>query len=120
MKDNLIVFIVAPEDSREKVRRWLEEEGLSPREQPDKRSSFHFLVRYPPGPHGHMFAVIQPKKRDLLAVTSFTRVDEGQQNEMINHISEDLHSWHEWMHDIRLSLTRSGVDWAVHVGGDNQ
>ena len=120
MKGNLIVISMSTADSRDKVWKWLKQEGLAPRDQPDQKSTFHFLVRYPPGPHGHMFAVVQPKKRDLLAVTSFTRVDEGQQNEMLEHITEDLHSWHEWMHDIRLSLTRSGVDWAVHVGGDKR
>ena len=105
-----------PEDLVSTIQNWLEEEGLSPKLQKDDRSEGHWLLKYPPGPHGHMFAVVKPKGRDLLAISSFTRVDLGQQQEMTRHVKEDLESWLEWLHDMRLTLTGAGVDWAIHVG----
>jgi len=100
------------------LEKWLIEEGLKPKKQDDKRAEGHWLLRYPPGPHGHMFAVIKPKGRDLVAVSSFTRVDIGQQQEMTKHLSQDPEMWLEWIHDIRLTLTGAMVDWAIHVGGE--
>ena len=105
-----------PKDLVSTIQNWLEEEGLSPKSQKDDRSEGHWLLKYPPGPHGHMFAVVKPKGRDLLAISSFTRVDLGQQQEMTRHVKEDLESWLEWLHDMRLTLTGAGVDWAIHVG----
>ena len=104
------------EDLVQNIQSWLEAEGLAPKVQEDERTEGHWLLRYPPGPHGHMFAVVKPKGRDLVAVSSFTRVDLGQQQEMTLHIKEDIESWMEWLHDMRLTLTGSGVDWAIHVG----
>ena len=75
------------------IQNWLEEEGLSPKFQKEESAEGHWLIKYPPGPHGHMFAVVKPKGRDLVAVSSFTRVDLGQQQEMTRHIKEDLESW---------------------------
>ena len=71
---------------------------------------------YPQGPQGHMFAVVIPKGRDLVAVSSMTRVDEGQQKEMANHMKEDNDTWLEWIHDVRLQLIRTSVDWGIHMG----
>ena len=70
------------EDAQLKIRRWLEQERLVAKEQKDPRAELHLLIRYPQGPQGHMFAVVIPKGRDLVAVSSMTRVDEGQQAEM--------------------------------------
>ena len=55
-----------------------------------------------------MFAVVVPKNRDLVAISSMTRVDEGQQNEMTNHMNEDKDGWSEWIHEARLQLINSG------------
>ena len=108
------------DDLVQKLQDWLAEEGLEPKAQEDDRTEAHWLLRYPPGPHGHMFAVVKPKGRDLVAISSFTRVDLGQQQEMSRHLSDDLETWLEWLHDIRLTLTGSGVDWAIHIGGGKE
>ena len=63
-----------------------------------------------------MFAVVVPKNRDLVAISSMTRVDEGQQNEMTNHMTEDKDGWAEWIHEARLQLINSAVDWGIHMG----
>ena len=104
------------EDAQLKIRRWLEQERLVAKEQKDPRAELHLLIRYPQGPQGHMFAVVIPKGRDLVAVSSMTRVDEGQQAEMASHMGDDKEAWLEWIHDVRLQLIRTGVDWGIHMG----
>ena len=64
------------------LRRWFAGERLEVREQQDPRADVHLAVKYPPGPRGHTFTVVVPKGRDLVAVSSVTRVDAGQQDEM--------------------------------------
>jgi hypothetical protein len=49
-------------------------------------------------------------------VSSVTQVDAGQQEEMSKHADEDSQGWDEWLHETRLQLTRSHVDWVLHVG----
>ena len=66
----------------QKIRQWLASERLEIRDKNDPRAESHLLVRYPPGPQGHMFAVVLPKGRDLVFVSSMTRVDLGQQDQM--------------------------------------
>ena len=98
------------------VRKWLDEERLFVKQQNDLRAHAHFLIKYPQGKQGHMFAVVVPKNRDLVAISSMTRVDEGQQNEMTNHMTEDKDGWAEWIHEARLQLINSAVDWGIHMG----
>jgi hypothetical protein len=45
-----------------------------------------------------------------------TRVDEGQQAEMSSHMADDKEAWLEWIHDVRLQLIRTSVDWGIHMG----
>jgi len=106
------------DDLQSTVNSWLKDEGLAPRQQPDGRAEFHYLVRYPPGKNGHAFNIVHPKGRDLVAISSLTRVDGGQQEEMQSHADADLEGWQDWMHTIRTSLISTGVDWGLHVGGD--
>ena len=73
---------MTPEETVDLLKKWLTEERLSAKAQKDPRAHAHFLVRYPSGKQGHMFAIVVPKGRDLVAVSSMTRVDEGQQKEM--------------------------------------
>ena len=101
------------------VRKWLDEERLFVKQQNDPRAHAHFLIKYPQGKQGHMFAVVVPKNRDLVAISSMTRVDEGQQNEMTNHMNEDKDGWSEWIHEARLQLINSAVDWGIHMGHKN-
>lgn len=98
------------------VRQWLEGERMEIREQKDERSHLHLLCKYPAGKNGHMFAIVIPKGRDLLAISSMTRVDGGQQNSMQKLIDEEEDEWVTWAHDCRMQLIASGADWAIHMG----
>ena len=60
----------------EQIQGWLKQEKLSVKVQQDMRAEAHFLIKYPAGNQGHMFAVVVPKGRDLVAISSMTRVDE--------------------------------------------
>ena len=79
---------MSPNDVVSLVRQWLSEERLFVKEQPDNRAHAHFLIKYPQGNQGHMFAVVVPKNRDLVAISSMTRVDMGQQKEMKKHMPD--------------------------------
>lgn len=107
---------MTPIDVADTVRKWLNSERLIVKEQEDPRAVAHILIKYPQGPQGHMFAVVIPKNRDLVAISSMTRVDMGQQKEMKNHMKEDADGWSEWIHEGRLQLIRSSVDWGIHMG----
>ncbi len=107
-------------DVVENLKKWIADERLTVRSQPDKRAQAHFLIRYPSAGQGHMFAVIVPNNRDLVAISSMTRVDEGQQNEMSQHMSDDKDGWDEWVHESRLHLIRQGVDWGIHMGHEGK
>ena len=100
----------------QQVKTWLASERLIVKEQNDERAEAHFLIKYPHGPQGHMFAVVIPKGRDLVACSSMTRVDLGQQEEMKRHMQEDEIEWNEWVHDSRLQLINTSVDWGMHMG----
>lgn len=98
------------------IREWLTSEGLEIKIREDPRADFHFLVRYPPTKHGHVFNILSPKNRNLIVVSSVTQVDAGQQDEMKKHSDTDAEGWEEWLHETRLNLTRVNVDWVLHVG----
>ena len=98
------------------VKDWLAREKLESREVTDAQALIHLHVKYPPTKQGHVFNVVIPKNRDLVLVYSITRVDEGQQNEMRDHGKEDPDAWEKWLHDTRIQLTRSNLDWVLHVG----
>ena len=106
---------MTPSEAVSLVRKWLDEERLFVKEQNDSRAHAHFLIKYPQGKQGHMFAVVVPKNRDLVAISSMTRVDKGQQDEMSNHMKEDKDGWAEWIHEARLQLISSSVDWGIHM-----
>ena len=112
----MLALDVTPSEVVSLVRKWLDEERLFVKQQNDPRAHAHFLIKYPQGKQGHMFAVVVPKNRDLVAISSMTRVDEGQQNEMTNHMTEDKDGWAEWIHEARLQLINSAVDWGIHMG----
>lgn len=107
---------MTPDETVDLLKKWLTEERLSAKAQKDPRAHAHFLVRYPSGKQGHMFAIVVPKGRDLVAVSSMTRVDEGQQKEMKDHMDDEESDWAEWIHESRLHLIRTGVDWVIHMG----
>ncbi|MFB1005083.1 MAG: DUF2299 family protein [Candidatus Poseidoniaceae archaeon] len=104
----------------QQIQSWMKQERLTVKEQQDPRAEAHFLIKYPSGNQGHMFAVVVPKGRDLVAISSMTRVDEGQQKEMAKHMVEDGEEWLEWIHEGRLQLIRSAVDWGIHMGHDGK
>ena len=84
---------MSPEEAERLVRSWLASERIEIREQDDPRAQMHLLVKYPQGKNGHMFAVVIPKERDLLAISSMTRVDEGQQEAMRGLMKTDEEEW---------------------------
>ena len=88
---------MAAGDIEQNVRNWLSGEGLEIKERDDPRADFHFLVRYPPTKHGHLFNVLSPKDRNLLVVSSVTQVDTGQQEEMKKHAEDDPQGWEAWL-----------------------
>ena len=104
------------EEMESQIREWLTSEGLEIKIREDPRADFHFLVRYPPTKHGHVFNVLSPKNRNLIVISSVTQVDAGQQDEMKKHSDTDRDGWEEWLHETRLNLTRVNVDWVLHVG----
>ena len=57
-----------------------------------------------------------PKGRDLVAISSMTRVDGGQQDKMKQLMSDDSEEWKSWLHECRMQLIASGVDWGIHLG----
>jgi hypothetical protein len=107
---------MSPDEAEKLVRTWLASERIEVREQEDPRAQLHLLVKYPQGKNGHMFAIVIPKGRDLLAVSSMTRVDEGQQKSMRDLMKSDDEEWRSWMHECRMQLIASGVDWGIHLG----
>ena len=108
--------IMSPDEAESQVRSWLASERIEVREQEDPRAQLHLLVKYPQGKNGHMFAIVIPKGRDLLAISSMTRVDEGQQKSMRDLMKTDDEEWRSWMHECRMQLISSGVDWGIHLG----
>ena len=98
------------------IRDWLEGERLEAREVKDPQAVIHLHVRYPPTKQGHLFNVVIPKKRNLVLVYSITRVDEGQQESMREMASESSEIWEEWLHETRIRMTSSDLDWVLHVG----
>ena len=107
---------MSPDEAERSVRSWLDSERIEIREQKDPRAQLHLLVKYPQGKNGHMFAIVIPKGRDLLAISSMTRVDEGQQESMKDLMKTDEEEWKSWMHECRMQLIASGVDWGIHLG----
>lgn len=107
---------MSPVDAEGLVRSWLASERIEIREQEDERAHLHLLVKYPQGKNGHMFAIIIPKDRDLLAISSMTRVDAGQQDSMAKLMKDDDEEWKSWIHECRMQLIASGVDWGIHLG----
>jgi len=102
------------------LRRWFAGERLEVREQQDSRADVHLAVKYPPGPRGHTFTVVVPKGRDLVAISSVTRVDAGQQDEMSTLMQEEEEDWKAWVHEMRMHLITSGVDWNLSMGHDGK
>ncbi len=100
----------------EAVREWLSSEGLKAREVDDPQAIMHLHVRYPPTKQGHMFNIVIPKKRNLMLVYSITRVDQGQQDAMTELSSSEPMGWEEWLHETRIRMTQSDLDWILHVG----
>ena len=107
---------MSPDEVERLVRSWLDSERIEIREQEDPRAQLHLLAKYPQGKNGHMFAIVIPKGRDLLAISSMTRVDEGQQESMKDLMKTDEEEWKSWMHECRMQLIASGVDWGIHLG----
>ena len=103
-------------EAAESIRAWLDGERREAREVTDPQAIMHLHIRYPPTKQGHLFNVVIPKKRNLILIYSITRVDEGQQKSMRELSNEDPEGWEAWLHDTRINMTSSDLDWVLHVG----
>ena len=103
-------------EAADSIRSWLDGERLEAREVKDPQAAIHLHVRYPPTKQGHLFNIVIPKKRSLVLVYSITRVDLGQQESMRELADESSDDWEEWLHQTRMRLTSSDLDWVLHVG----
>ena len=103
-------------EAADSIRSWLDGERLEAREVKDPQAVIHLHVRYPPTKQGHLFNIVIPKKRSLVLVYSITRVDEGQQESMREMAKEESEDWEEWLHETRIRMTTSDLDWVLHVG----
>ena len=72
------------------IRKWLDSEKLETREVQDPQNYLHLHVRYPPTKAAHVFNIVIPKNRNLVLIYSITRVDEGQQSEMKDHLNNQV------------------------------
>ncbi len=102
------------------VKKWLNSERLEFKEVQDPQALIHLHCKYPPTRQGHMFNIVIPKNRNLVLIYSITRVDIGQQELMIDQATEELEEWELWLHDIRMDLTSSDLDWVLHIGHKKQ
>ena len=59
---------MTPDETVDLLKKWLTEERLSAKAQKDPRAHAHFLVRYPSGKQGHMFAIVVPKGLSLIHI----------------------------------------------------
>jgi len=107
---------MTPSEVKQRINDWLQSERIEIKDQPNETAIFQFLFRFPPNQTGHMFNVINPNGRDLVAVGSGTRVDLGQQNRMKECMTNEPQEWKDWLHNVRLELNRSGIDWSLHLG----
>ena len=105
-----------PSEAADAIRSWLDGERLESREVKDPQAIIHLHVRYPPTKQGHLFNIVIPKKRNLVLVYSITRVDGGQQESMRDMAKADSEDWEEWLHETRIRMTSSDLDWVLHVG----
>ena len=92
-------------EAADTIREWLNSERLEAREVSDNQALLHLHVKYPPTKQGHVFNVVIPKNRNLVLIYTVTRVDEGQQNQMIDHSQNASDEWEGWLHETCLLYT---------------
>jgi hypothetical protein len=107
---------VDTQEALKSIKIWLDSERLEFKEVPDSQALIHLHCKYPPTRQGHMFNIVIPKNRNLVLIYSITRVDLGQQELMIDQSKEELEDWELWLHNIRIDLTSSELDWVLHIG----
>jgi|TARA_B110000495_G_C23014285_1_gene600369 hypothetical protein len=107
---------VDAQEATNAVKNWLKGERLQFKEIPDPQAHIHLHCKYPPTRRGHVFNIVIPKNRNLVLVYSITRVDLGQQNLMIEECKQNSDDWEYWLHNTRLELTTSDLDWVLHIG----
>ena len=110
---------MGPSEVEEAIKNWFASESIELQAHKNEKAHFHMLIKFPPGPTGHTFNISMPKNRNLVAISSGTRVDGGQQKNMKKMRSADKRAWRSWLHRIRMTLTQTGIDWVVHLGHEN-
>ena len=109
-------LVVNAQDAISAVKNWLKSESLEYKEIKDHQALIHLHCKYPPTRQGHVFNIVIPKKRNLVLIYTVTRVDEGQQKIMIEQSKNESEEWEHWLHNTRLELTTSDLDWVLHIG----
>ena len=104
------------QDAISAVKNWLKSESLEYKEIKDHQALIHLHCKYPPTRQGHVFNIVIPTKRNLILIYTVTRVDEGQQKIMIEQSKNESEEWEHWLHNTRLELTTSDLDWVLHIG----
>ena len=110
---------MGPSEVGEAIKKWFASESIELQSHENEKVHFHMLFKFPPGPTGHTFNISMPKNRNLIAISSGTRVDGGQQKNMKKMKLADKRAWISWLHRIRMTLTQTGIDWVVHLGHEN-
>ena len=104
------------QDAINSIKNWLKSERLEFKEVQDPQALIHLHCKYPPTRQGHMFNIVVPKNRNLVLIYSITRVDIGQQKLMTDQSKQESEDWENWLHNIRIDLTTSDLDWVLHIG----
>jgi hypothetical protein len=107
---------VESQDAINSIKNWLKSERLEFKEVQDPQALIHLHCKYPPTRQGHMFNIVVPKNRNLVLIYSITRVDIGQQKLMTDQSKQESEDWENWLHNIRIDLTTSDLDWVLHIG----
>ena len=110
---------MGPSEVEEEIKNWFNSESIELQTHENEKAHFHMQFKFPPGPTGHTFNISMPKNRNLIAISSGTRVDGGQQKNMKKMKLADKRAWVSWLHRIRMTLTQTGIDWVVHLGHEN-
>jgi len=107
---------VESQDAINSIKNWLKSERLEFKEVQDPQALIHLHCKYPPTRQGYMFNIVVPKNRNLVLIYSITRVDIGQQKLMTDQSKQESEDWENWLHNIRIDLTTSDLDWVLHIG----
>lgn len=89
----------------ERLRDWLDREGLTSKKDPSEDASFHYMVPYP-GEGGVQLNLLRPKDRDCLAITLGIHLS-PEHEEPFRALDDDARK--DLVHEIRREAFRDGL-----------